>query len=55
MPEQMIKANQGDTFRCQKCGMELTITKGCDCDDNMTELKCCGQPLSRVSPKSHKA
>ncbi len=39
MPVQMIKAIQCDTFRCEECGMELTITKGCSCDDNKSELK----------------
>lgn len=38
----------GDTFRCQKCGMELQITKGCGCKDpNHVRLECCGQAMSR--------
>jgi len=55
MSNQTVKASQGDTFRCQKCGMELTITKGCRCDDCKTVLSCCGQSLDRVNPNVQNA
>lgn len=39
----------GDVFRCEKCGMELRITKECGCKDpGHVHLECCGQSLSKV-------
>ncbi|MEO9595823.1 hypothetical protein [Rhodopirellula bahusiensis] len=55
MSSQTTKASQGDTYRCKECGMELQITKGCDCDECKTELNCCGQPLDRVNPQVQNA
>jgi hypothetical protein len=37
-----VKANQ--VLSCDKCGVELTVTK--DCDTGCTcNIVCCGQPM----------
>ena len=38
----------GEKFRCEKCGMEMTVTKDCPCpDDSRMTLECCDQALTR--------
>jgi hypothetical protein len=39
----------GDMYRCNKCELKIHFTKGCDCKECSTELKCCGQPLDKVT------
>ena len=40
---------QGDRFRCQKCGMELTITMACKCTDpDHVRFECCGQAMKKA-------
>ncbi len=40
---------KGETYRCERCGMELKVSADCACDDpEMVHLECCGQELSRV-------
>ena len=40
---------RGETYRCEKCGMELAVTVDCQCQsaDNV-HLECCGQELARA-------
>ncbi len=42
----------GDMFRCTKCSFEIHVTGGCDCQDCKTELKCCGEPMEKVTEPS---
>ena len=38
---------QGETYRCEQCGMELEITQDCACSDPaMVHLECCGQEMA---------
>jgi hypothetical protein len=39
----------GEKFHCEKCGMEMTVTKDCPCPDasHMT-FQCCDRPLARA-------
>lgn len=39
----------GNMYRCGKCGMEIHVTKGCECEECTTEFKCCGKPLDNVT------
>lgn len=40
---------KGDAYRCQKCGMELQVTKECGCKDpNRVRLECCGQAMNKA-------
>lgn len=39
----------GDMYRCEKCSLELHVTKGCDCESPCVELKCCGQDMKNVT------
>lgn len=39
----------GDMYRCKKCDFEIHVTKGCDCNNCTTELKCCGEALEKVT------
>ena len=36
----------GDKFRCDRCGMEIEVTKGCDCPaDKHVHFHCCGEEM----------
>lgn len=37
----------GDSFRCERCGMELEITADCRCEEGV-HLECCGQPMIQI-------
>jgi hypothetical protein len=40
---------QGDVFRCSKCGMALQITEECHCTDaSHVHFHCCGQEMEKV-------
>ncbi|TWU27664.1 hypothetical protein Pla144_24410 [Bythopirellula polymerisocia] len=39
------KPIKGETYKCEKCGMELKVTADCNCKDGCPELTCCGEPL----------
>ena len=40
---------RGDTYRCEKCGMEVKVTADCTCSDpDMVHLECCGQEFAHV-------
>lgn len=47
-PQEDKVPKTGDKFRCQQCGMELTITSDCQCEGASPRLECCGQPLKKV-------
>jgi hypothetical protein len=39
---------KGETFRCEKCGMEIQVTADCKCKDaEHVHFECCGQPLTK--------
>jgi len=44
--------NTGDMYRCEKCELEIHVTKGCECKDGCSEFKCCGQPMKDVTSLS---
>ena len=44
-----ISPEIGDMFRCEDCGFELHVTKGCNCDPGCTVLQCCGKDLAKVT------
>lgn len=39
----MKPVKQGDTLYCDKCGVELVVTKSCGCEP--CEIICCGKPM----------
>jgi hypothetical protein len=40
---------QGETYRCNVCGMELQITSDCHCQEaDGPHLECCGKELARA-------
>jgi hypothetical protein len=40
---------QGEKFRCNSCGMELTITKECPCPDTeRVHFHCCGREMEKA-------
>ncbi len=43
--DEMNDPKIGEMYRCKKCGFEVQVTKGCNCKDSSTEMKCCGQSL----------
>ncbi len=40
-----------DTFVCGQCGMEITVSKSCDCGDTCATFTCCGQAMQKKEPK----
>jgi hypothetical protein len=40
----------GETYRCEKCGAEVRVTKPCPCppEPGMHSFKCCGQEMKQV-------
>jgi hypothetical protein len=49
MANPMISPATGDMFRCEKCSLEIHVTKGCECEKGCAEFKCCGQPMKDVT------
>lgn len=39
----------GDMYRCEKCELEIHITKGCDCEPDCAKFTCCGEQLKKVT------
>jgi hypothetical protein len=40
-------AKKGDTYRCEKCGMEVKLTTDCGSSSG-PDFRCCNQPLKKV-------
>jgi len=42
---------ENDVFVCSECGLELTVTKACNCAEEgaCTEegFSCCGEPMKK--------
>ena len=38
---------QGDSYRCQECGLELQVTK--PCDEENCDLVCCEKQMQKAS------
>ncbi len=41
---------EGDVLYCEDCGLELTVTKGCDCGEGAcaeSGFSCCGMDLKK--------
>jgi hypothetical protein len=38
---------KGDTYRCDKCGMEIKLTSDCG-GSGAPDFRCCGQSLKKV-------
>lgn len=49
MPLEPHSPEIGDMYRCEKCNMEIHVTKGCECDDGCAAFSCCGQPMTDVT------
>jgi len=43
----MGNMNEGDVWKCDKCQLELQVTKACD--EEQCDLMCCGQNMSKQS------
>jgi hypothetical protein len=40
---------QGDSFRCNSCGMELKVTKDCGCKQGEhVHFHCCNQEMVKI-------
>ena len=38
----------GEVLVCNECGFEVTVTKGCNCDEKCV-INCCGKPMQEKS------
>ena len=39
----------GDMYRCASCGLEIHVTKGCQCQSPRTVFECCDKPMKKVT------
>jgi hypothetical protein len=41
--------HKGDQYRCERCGMQLTVTADCKCNDpDHVHLECCAHEMTRI-------
>jgi hypothetical protein len=52
---QDLKPQTHDRFHCEKCGMEIEVTKGCDCEKGCAEFRCCGQDMTPAGDNAAEA
>lgn len=50
---EVLKPQAGDTYRCQRCELEIKVAQGCTCDEsaddaNRVHFECCGRTLVLV-------
>jgi hypothetical protein len=39
--------HKGDQYRCERCGMQLTVTADCKCNaTDHAHLECCGHEMT---------
>ncbi|MCA9198270.1 MAG: hypothetical protein KDA87_12060 [Planctomycetales bacterium] len=39
----------GDMYRCEKCEMEIHVTRGCKCEEGCASFQCCGQAMKNIT------
>ncbi len=47
-PKATHQPRSGETYRCQKCGMEMEVKQDCKCEQGAPRMECCGQPLTKM-------
>ncbi len=47
-----LTPHAGDHFHCEKCGLEIEVTKGCTCEKGCAEFRCCGQNMVAKSAEA---
>jgi hypothetical protein len=45
---------KGETYYCEDCTLEITVTSGCDCDGSKVSLSCCGKPMKKKEAEKKK-
>jgi len=48
--ERRYDMKKDDIYVCGKCGMEVTISKACDCGDHCATFTCCGEQMRKKEP-----
>lgn len=43
----MSKPHQGDTYRCDTCGMEIEVKTPCGCESGDPIFACCGTSMNK--------
>ena len=46
--EQGTSPKAGEKYRCESCGMEIQVTKDCNCEDCPADFRCCGQAMVKA-------
>jgi hypothetical protein len=46
------KANKGDSYVCEVCGLAVTVDKACGCTDECN-IMCCGKPMTVKQAKTN--
>ncbi len=44
------KANPGDAYSCEVCGLAVTVDEACGCTE-AHELICCSEPMKKARSK----
>ncbi|TKJ26548.1 MAG: desulforedoxin [Hadesarchaea archaeon B3_Hades] len=39
-------AKKGEKYKCEKCGLVVAVDSDCNCE--VCDLICCGEPLKKV-------
>ncbi len=46
-------SKKGDILYCSECGLEVTVSKSCDCDEECVIL-CCNKPMKKKEEEHKK-
>lgn len=42
-----MSSKKGDILVCKECGLEVTVTRSCGCDDKDCVIICCDKPMEK--------
>jgi hypothetical protein len=48
-----LAKNKGDEYKCDECGLVITVMEPFDCDESC-ELVCCQEPMKQVKGEKAK-
>ena len=46
------KPTEGDTYECEKCSMQILITKDCQCESGAPFFTCCDTQMQPAGSKA---
>jgi len=52
MADELRSLSAGDMLRCEKCGLELHVTRACACEAGCARVECCDETIKKVTEPS---